>query len=555
MKHFLLLISVLASFSANAQWSTDPAVNIAISDTAFKALTPAALSDGKGGAFIFWSGPNGIIGQKFNANGSIQWDKKGLMVGIFGDPGVISSPYDPKAISDDSGGAIITYRTTSAQSIHASRIGADGTIIWDKQLSYDAGYRVNPVLTSDGAGGAIVTWDDSRNGLLNNDIYAQRVSATGEVMWNSTSNMVCGATGHQTNPGIASDGNGGAFITWPDSRKSVMRIYAQHINSLGERLWQADGMSICATNEPASVPKIVATAQGEAIISWSNGSSSGTWDIYGQKVDKDTVRWAANGVPICNAPLTQFNQVMVADGSGGAIVAWEDLRTSLSEQNIYAQDIDRGGIRQWALDGVPICTLPLLQSKLSITSDGFGGAIMAWQDYRLGTTYYDVFAQRVGGDGSAKWGDNGIAVCLAPKDQMSIAIAGDGKGGGIFAWADYRNSSRFIIYAQGVRENGTLGGTTSAAENPVADGFSLDQNYPNPGNLSTTISYRLSHSSFVKLTVYNTFGQQVSQLVNEKQTPGNHEVVFQSERLGSGTYFYRLQAGDFVATKKMMICP
>lgn len=81
----------------------------------------------------------------------------------------------------------------------------------------------------------------------------------------------------------------------------------------------------------------------------------------------------------------------------------------------------------------------------------------------------------------------------------------------------------------------------------------LNQNYPNPFNPSTTIRYALPHASFVMLTIYNTLGQRVAQLVNERQQAGYHETAFRGDRLPSGVYFYRLQAGDFVASKKLLL--
>jgi aminopeptidase N len=83
--------------------------------------------------------------------------------------------------------------------------------------------------------------------------------------------------------------------------------------------------------------------------------------------------------------------------------------------------------------------------------------------------------------------------------------------------------------------------------------FSLDQNYPNPWNPSTRIRYGLPHNSFVVLTVYNTLGQQVAQLVNEQQEMGYHEAVFRGDGLASGVYYYRLQVGEFVASKKLLL--
>jgi predicted alpha/beta superfamily hydrolase len=81
----------------------------------------------------------------------------------------------------------------------------------------------------------------------------------------------------------------------------------------------------------------------------------------------------------------------------------------------------------------------------------------------------------------------------------------------------------------------------------------LYQNFPNPFNPLTNIPYSLSQAAFVTLTVYNTLGQQVARLVNEEQQAGYHDVEFRGERMASGVYFYRLQARDFVASRKLLL--
>jgi hypothetical protein len=83
--------------------------------------------------------------------------------------------------------------------------------------------------------------------------------------------------------------------------------------------------------------------------------------------------------------------------------------------------------------------------------------------------------------------------------------------------------------------------------------FGLEQNYPNPFNPSTTIRYGLPKSSFVTLTVFNMLGQQIAQLVNEQQSAGYHDVVFNADGLASGVYFYRFHSGDFTAMKKFVL--
>jgi hypothetical protein len=91
------------------------------------------------------------------------------------------------------------------------------------------------------------------------------------------------------------------------------------------------------------------------------------------------------------------------------------------------------------------------------------------------------------------------------------------------------------------------------AEHALPTAFALEQNYPNPFNPSTTIRYGLPSRAHVALTVYNTLGQQVSVLQNGEQETGFHEVKFDAKNLPSGVYFYRMQAGSFVETRRLIL--
>jgi len=87
----------------------------------------------------------------------------------------------------------------------------------------------------------------------------------------------------------------------------------------------------------------------------------------------------------------------------------------------------------------------------------------------------------------------------------------------------------------------------------VVEKFNLAQNYPNPFNPVTTISYSLEESEHTQLIVYNVTGQEVKTLVNENQPAGNYSVLFDANKLPSGIYFYKLKAGEFTQTKKMIL--
>jgi len=87
----------------------------------------------------------------------------------------------------------------------------------------------------------------------------------------------------------------------------------------------------------------------------------------------------------------------------------------------------------------------------------------------------------------------------------------------------------------------------------LPDGFKLSQNYPNPFNPSTTIHFELPKQSQVRLDLFNMLGQSVMQVLDEKRQAGVYDVQIRAGNLSSGMYFYRLTAGDFVQTKKMVL--
>ena len=83
--------------------------------------------------------------------------------------------------------------------------------------------------------------------------------------------------------------------------------------------------------------------------------------------------------------------------------------------------------------------------------------------------------------------------------------------------------------------------------------YALSQNYPNPFNPSTTIKYSIPKVSFVTLKVYDILGREVATLVNEEKTTGNYQVNFDASGVSTGVYLYKIQAGSYIQTKKMIL--
>ncbi len=95
--------------------------------------------------------------------------------------------------------------------------------------------------------------------------------------------------------------------------------------------------------------------------------------------------------------------------------------------------------------------------------------------------------------------------------------------------------------------------TSVENEEELPTKFSLSQNYPNPFNPTATIQYAIPKAGAVTLKVYNILGQEMITIINEERPAGSYEVEFNASTLPSGIYFYRLQAGSFVKTKKMVL--
>jgi hypothetical protein len=128
-----------------------------------------------------------------------------------------------------------------------------------------------------------------------------------------------------------------------------------------------------------------------------------------------------------------------------------------------------------------------------------------------------------------------------------------GKGGG-FSTTD--SADNYYYFAQGynytfIRKLGVTGVASQSGNVPAT--YSLSQNYPNPFNPTTTIKFELPKSWEVRLSVYDMLGREVSVLVNETREAGVHEVKFDASGLSSGVYLYRLTAGGFVQSRKLLV--
>lgn len=138
-------------------------------------------------------------------------------------------------------------------------------------------------------------------------------------------------------------------------------------------------------------------------------------------------------------------------------------------------------------------------------------------------------------------------------DLKGMGTSSTGKG---YSYTDskVKLGSTYQYKIQSVDVTGTTEDlTTLSVTVDAPKSYAMYQNYPNPFNPTTVIMYQLPTNSFVTLKVYDIIGREVSTLVNEQKSMGQYEVTFDGSNLASGVYFYRLQAGSFVQTKKLVL--
>jgi len=554
----LFLLAVLAALSfpvaSHATWVDE---GIPVAWAAEQQIYPVVVSDGSGGAIIAWQDSRGsdfnIYVQRINANGVAMWLPNGVAMCT-----ATEDQRTPQIISDGAGGAIVSwydFRNGTDNNIYARRVSNLGVPQWTADgvaVCTAPDDQTNALLALDGSGGAIIAWDDSRNGTDYNS-YVQRINSAGTPLFAADGVGVCLAGGNQFLTSVVPNGTGAAILVWYDYRNGFdSDVYAQRVNSIGGVTWAADGLALCAASGDQDSPCAVSDGSGGAIVAWTDLRSGFTYDVYAQHVDAaGTIAWAADGLSVCNAAGSQTVPGMTTDGSGGAIISWQDARAGAGD--IYAQRMSGAGAVQWTGNGVGVCSAIASQSHPVSTSDGSGGAIIVWNDTRNGNP--DIYSQRLNASGGSLWTSGGEPVVDATATQASPALAGVAGGGAIFAWNDFRNDNKGDIYAARLTGSGS---TPSSVNGSTPSLVMVGENFPNPFSSATTFDLTLQQESTVKVEIFDVAGHRVRTMDVGHMGPGASQLQFDglgdgNRALPSGVYFLRVRAGGETATRKMVL--
>lgn len=536
MKKTLLNFLLLSSINLVAQWNTNSAINTPMSSAPKSQDNSHSVTDSKGGVITSWddarntaTNSSDIYAQRIDKSGIIKWALNGIAVSSNS-----ATQKSSAIIASDNGSAIITWEDNrnGNYDIYAQKIDSSGNILWASNgiaVCSKSTNQKNPKLVSDNAGGAIVVWEDSLSFYW--DIYAQRISSTGNQLWNSNGVSICSAPNAQGNPKIDIDGLGGAIITWQDKRNNVdYDIYAQRINNSGTVLWTANGVVVCNSVNTQNNPRIEPDGSNGALIAWVDKRNALDNDIYAQRINSSgVVQWTANGVAVCSATNNQSALDIKYIGSAGLILSWKDDRSGANA--IYSQIISMSGVPQLTSNGILISN-GLKSINPNTIVDGNGGAIIAWQDStNIG---WDIKSQKINSAGSIVWTTGGVAVSDAFEDQINVSHVTDNNGGAVYVWEDHRNGTNYDLYANHLFNNGTFYVGLNELYNNSLQAIC----YPNPINSNSII--KLSNNQINEpweIIIYDSYGK----IIDYKQLKSSEFYSLNTNHYTSGIYFYSIR--------------
>ncbi len=381
------------------------------------------------------------------AQANATWQENGFIVDS---TAVVQST--PKSVSDGQGGMIATWADGRAADYHiyAQRIDAEGNAVWQAGgvpiCTYN-GFQDNPTITTDGNGGAYIAWEDYTT-TFGNHIYAQHINASGANLWTSNGvQMTSGSPDVTRDPVVTDDSDGSAYLAWEqydgaDGSVRVMRLLT------GGKAWSSAPRVTAVGATQISNTQIDCTAIG-ATLAWSQNNTGSSSTAHYRAVDSDgAFPWPVTFID--DEGYTQYSMQMTAGPLGGFFMVWErngpgirDIRAAYGSPSDESTPIIKTICDDASTQSVP---------NLVAVADG---AIIAWRDLRYGSS--SIFAQKVTPQLNTVWSNNGRSVSSNTAINVIKRMLPDGTGGALIIWLDYATATWGSLIAQQVSSAGYAG--------------------------------------------------------------------------------------------------
>lgn len=238
--------------------------------------------------------------------------------------------------------------------------------------------------------------------------------------------------------------------------KNTLLAFFIGVGTLCQAQWNTDPSAntpVCTENNYQIDLRMMEDGVGGFFIVWKD-YRNGTPDIYAQRVDSlGNLLWPMGGVVVCGNTSDQSTPGLISDGAGGIIVSWSDWRSGI-ERDIYAQRLNGDGQILWTVDGKVVVNKVNREHNQRMVMDGQGGVIVVFEQKNSATYYWEIWAQRINANGDPVWAPGGQPVTNVLSEHLNERIQSDGQGGVYVTFQDFRNGMDYDVYVQHLGPNG-----------------------------------------------------------------------------------------------------
>ncbi|MDK9700628.1 MAG: T9SS type A sorting domain-containing protein, partial [bacterium] len=352
----------------------------------------------------------------------------------------------------------------------------------------------------------------------NNPYYSVKVaevSLSGQVLWRRTlaDSARNQATGDRQRLRLSPSSGGGVIAYWQEYRSDSnngAQIYAQKIDSLGNALWTNGGVRVGASLQDQAYADAIQSGNHYWFV-WKDVRDGGIAQIYCQRVSESgTLLWQG-GHRVFTDPYVQIDPKVVAGRNGTVYLFWT--------QYFYNSELEDS--RKFPIG-------------VHLDENGLNADSLTWN------------------------GTNGIGVLSSYKGSIASAVP-DGYGGAIIGISRLRThfEENLVVAVQRIYDRTCVDVQEQVSE-ALPNEYTLEQNFPNPFNGETKFRFTLPVSGVVKVTIFDVMGREVVMPIHRQLQAGTFDVRWNGKsntgtKVGSGVYFYRIEAGKYISTRKMVM--
>lgn len=555
MKYIFLLLFL--SISLYAQWTSDSSVNTQVSPF---GMSPIVTDDGDEGAIVFFYNGTSTRAyvQRIDKNGYVRWNN-GVPVRVGG----FLKNQNPQAIcSDGFGGAYLQYTETDKTNppdtgrtlVFTNRIDSTGKLLWNGTIGIDLGFELfngsQPwkfndydipfyKIVSSRKNGYWYAWVDSTHpaGGNNKKLKIQRITSNGSKIFGEYGLFVTPDVPYDAANDIISDNKGGIYVA------TSFKIF--HFDSIGIKLFSDSGTTIgrgiISLQLNKNLNKVVCLNTVDNVYK----------NCFMTVVDSiGKIQW--DKMVLDSIDLFLDKPKVTIDKENNINLFWLK-RFSTNDFGILYSKIDtNGNILSDLLKSAVIEDTTIF--RFEVKNGNSNSNVIIWsynQGDGLSSCLFKVLI--VDSAGNKRW-EKPIGINIKETSVQSIRSVDDFNNNIIIVW--YEVGTRNGIYAQQISRDGKLGQVTTVDyknASIIPSKNYLEENYPNPFNPSTLITYQISSSSDVTVDVYDMLGRKITNLVHQQQEAGNYSIVFNAQSLPSGIYICRLTVGNYSKSIKMVL--